>query len=99
MKLSFIISIFNQDLQNFDEGLQEKWINHEFSHRIVKFLPSISQWCSFENQNDPIYEVNDLFLACCFTNYNIKIPSCSGLPVSNLPLRWALKWGKYSMNF
>ena len=34
-------------------------------HNLFTLIQSknfLLQWCSFENQNDPIYEVNDLFL-------------------------------------
>ena len=27
----------------------------------------IVQWCAYQNQNDPIYEVIDLFLTWCLT--------------------------------
>ena len=33
---------------------------------VISFKCSL-QWCAYQNHNDPIYEVNDLFLTWCFT--------------------------------
>ena len=39
----------------------------ELGKVVFKRRTDMVQWCEYQNHNDPIYEVNDLFLTWHFT--------------------------------
>ena len=51
-----------EEVKTYEKQFQTLDYSHPgMSYSLAEFLTKV-QWCSKENQNDTIYEVNDLFL-------------------------------------